>query len=65
MQDVLNLLNDALAALRKVSEVSREDANAIQKTIAALDVTLRLKTSTEEPLNDMNWLGGGFRAEAT
>lgn len=29
MQDVLNLLNDALAALRKVSEVSREDANAI------------------------------------
>jgi hypothetical protein len=28
--------------LRKVSEVSREDANAIQKTIAALDVTLRL-----------------------
>ena len=65
MQDVLEHLNDALAALRQVSEVSREDANAIQKTIAALDVTVRLKASNEAPLNDMrsSWLSGGYRAE--
>ena len=67
MQDVLDHLNSALAALRQVSEVSREDANAIQKTIAAFDVTIRLKMSNEAPLNDMRsfWLGGGFRAQTT
>ncbi len=59
MQDVLNHLNEALAALRQMSDVSRQDANAIQRTIGALDVTLRLKASTETPLKDMNRLDGG------
>ena len=47
MHDVLDYLNDALTALRNVPEMSRQDANAVQKMIAALDVTLRLKASKE------------------
>ena len=52
MRDVLNHLNDALAVLRKVPEVSREDAYTIQEAIAALDVTLRLKTRNPSPVDD-------------
>jgi hypothetical protein len=47
MQDVLDHLNAALAALRTTSDVSREDVRAVQKMIAALDVTLRFKASNE------------------
>jgi hypothetical protein len=50
MQDVLDHLNDALVALRTASEVSREDATAVQKMIAALDVTVRLKASHESAI---------------
>ena len=44
MQDVLDHLNKALAALQKMSKVSGEDARRVRQLIAALDVTLTVKT---------------------
>ena len=51
MQDVMNHLNEALAALRTVREVSREEGDVIRKAIAALDVTLRIKAPDLTLLN--------------
>jgi hypothetical protein len=57
VRDVLDHLNEALAAPRKVSQVSREDAYAIERAIAALDVKLGLEpNATVRPLDHSGFL---------
>ena len=51
---MLDHLNEALAALRKASGLSREDVHAIQMVIAALDVTLRVKATDDRMPRDVN-----------